>query len=150
MLSLKAHLRFLTDSVRPIAFLAFRSRHTLLEKGIIIFDKYTSNDGNQYNPRTGHFTCPKTGVYIYTFHLSLGSRGLGCLKKEGQILDPGQDDRQTESYLVVECQKGERIWVECNGRQMSYNPVRITDHVYEPKMLGSPSCIFSGHFLGTQ
>ena len=113
----------------------------------MIFDGITLNVGNHYNPATGHFTCPKTGVYAFSLILmsEVYNQAYGNLVKEGKTLalalasNPKKEKHyfHTASYVVAECKEGERIWVQCY--------IHCKSVIY-----GEKFCTFSGHFLGTQ
>lgn len=50
-----------------IAFSAYRSTSQSLSIGTVVkFDKVWTNIGNGYNPNTGIFTAPRSGLYHFT------------------------------------------------------------------------------------
>ena len=135
----------MTDAAQSFAFSAYPTRTIKVEQGATIkFDSITSNIGNHYNPVTGHFTCPETGIYAFLLILTSHYHNQVCgnLVKEGNTLafaiasNPKLEGHHcvTASYLHVECQEGERIWVECYKQSVVY---------------GGTFSTFSGHFLGT-
>ncbi|KAL4217381.1 hypothetical protein ACF0H5_023832 [Mactra antiquata] len=42
---------------------------TFSEATTIIFDTVFTNIGNAYNPSSGIFLCPETGIYLFQYHL---------------------------------------------------------------------------------
>ncbi|VDI11041.1 Hypothetical predicted protein [Mytilus galloprovincialis] len=51
----------------PVAFSAYRTSSQSLSSNVeVIFDKVWTNVGNGYNPNTGIFTVPRTGLYHLT------------------------------------------------------------------------------------
>ena len=57
---------FLTDGNRKVAFTAaVTSSSTTWNSGNLIFNRIISNLGNGYNRRTGVFTAPVAGTYVF-------------------------------------------------------------------------------------
>ena len=64
------NLNIFIDPTSSIAFSVFFKDLTTVENGNTMkFAGITSNIGNHYNPVTGHFTCPKTGAYVFSVNL---------------------------------------------------------------------------------
>ena len=68
-------MKFLNFVLGETAFLSRRigfyatlsSRNNYGKKQTVIFDNVLTNDGNGYDDRTGVFTCPVTGTYMFVF-----------------------------------------------------------------------------------
>lgn len=97
---------------------AVTSTSTTWNSGTLVFDAIISNVGNGYNPRTGVFTAPMNGAYV--FYVS-------CIEYERQdlrleivlnnvskvrTLAYGGTDYQTGTNMVVlNLREGDNVWV---------------------------------------
>ena len=134
-----------TDAAQTFAFTVYLNDHTTVEKGSTVkFDGIISNVGNHYNPVTGHFTCPQTGVYAFSLNIMSHNfkQAYVHLVKEGQTINLALANNPWEkglhihsaSFAALQCQTALRMWVE--GYQ-------IQSVIY-----GHKFSTFSGHFLG--
>uniref|UniRef100_A0A8D0C0V1 C1q domain-containing protein n=1 Tax=Salvator merianae TaxID=96440 RepID=A0A8D0C0V1_SALMN len=87
----------------------------------IKFDKVLYNGLNHYNPATGVFTCPISGVYFFTYHITVYSRNVRvALVKNGvkmlHTVDSYQGgEDQASGGTILELQKGDQIWLQTYG-----------------------------------
>ena len=136
------------DAAQLLAFSANLKPTTSVNIGAAInFNDITLNVGNNYNQATGHFTCPKTGVYSFSHKLvsSLTTQAFGNIVKDGKTLTQEKISYHnneglpyhTASNVTVECQKGERIWVKSNVR-------------FKSEIFRNTISTFSGYLLGGQ
>lgn len=98
---------------------AVTTTSTTWNSGTLVFDAIISNVGNGYNPRTGVFTAPMNGAYV--FYVS-------CIEYERQdlrleivlnnvskvrTLAYGGTDYQTGTNMVVlNLREGDNVWVK--------------------------------------
>ncbi|XP_053168435.1 complement C1q and tumor necrosis factor-related protein 9-like isoform X3 [Hemicordylus capensis] len=91
----------------------------------IKFNKVMYNSLNHYNTATGKFTCPFSGVYYFTYHITVYSYSARvALVKNGNrmiyTLDTYQNSEdQAAGGTILELQKGDQVWLEVVGD--SYN-----------------------------
>ncbi|XP_033729284.1 complement C1q tumor necrosis factor-related protein 3-like [Pecten maximus] len=103
-----------------VGFSAFLSKTTALgEHQIIVFDNATTNDGNGYDTRHGHFTAPIPGLYAFSATaMCYGSEAHlhVAIIKEGQkiayIFANGNHYDNGSEFVVVQLQAGQMVWVE--------------------------------------
>ena len=57
----------ISDDSEKVAFTVTRSHEEQLTNAKVVYNKVLVNVGNAYNPKTGEFTCPRGGVYIFTW-----------------------------------------------------------------------------------
>ena len=50
-----------------VIFAAVRSSSGDMDRGTITYDSLTTNIGNGMDASTGQFTCPTSGLYMFTF-----------------------------------------------------------------------------------
>uniref|UniRef100_A0A8B9U579 C1q domain-containing protein n=1 Tax=Anas zonorhyncha TaxID=75864 RepID=A0A8B9U579_9AVES len=86
----------------------------------IKFDKVLYNSLNDYNPITGKFTCKFSGVYYFTYHITVYSRNVRvALVKNGvKVLHTvdgyqGVED-QASGAAILELQKGDEVWLQAH------------------------------------
>ena len=138
----------ITGTLQPIAFSVYMQGLKAVEIGNTMkFDGVATNTGDHCNPVTGHFTCPRSGLYAFILNLTSErhfNEAYGNLVKEGQSLtlvlasNTNKDGHYSHATgsVIVECEAGERIWVE------SYS--------LKSMLLGGRFCTFSGHLIGQQ
>uniref|UniRef100_A0A8C6VJT8 C1q domain-containing protein n=1 Tax=Naja naja TaxID=35670 RepID=A0A8C6VJT8_NAJNA len=87
----------------------------------IKFDKVLYNSFDHYSSETGVFTCQIPGVYYFTYHITVFSRNMrvALVKNEHRMLHTadmyqGAED-QASGGIVLELQKGDRIWLQSYG-----------------------------------
>ncbi|XP_063160532.1 complement C1q and tumor necrosis factor-related protein 9A-like isoform X1 [Candoia aspera] len=92
----------------------------------IKFDKVLYNSFNHYSTATGVFTCQISGVYYFTYHITVFSRNVrvALVKNEHRMLHTadmyqGAED-QASGGIILELQKGDRIWLQSYGGE-TYN-----------------------------
>ena len=117
-----------------------------------MFDTVYTNHGSAYDPTTGVFTCPATGVYafymsLYTssqdaFHGSLvhtGGGGTAAAAVNAFVDNSGSiyAGNQASNMLLVRCSAGDTVHVE--AEQLSQQELFV----------GYPFVSFSGHFVGS-
>ncbi|XP_060601877.1 caprin-2-like [Ruditapes philippinarum] len=109
---------FFTDT---IAFKAGGPTDLSLETGqIIVFAKNMLNKGGAYNNKTGIFTAPVSGTYIFMIHLCIKNKNsmyYGIMVDDtvytsGRVYDSVADSCYTADALVV-LSGGEQIYVKC-------------------------------------
>lgn len=107
----------------PFAFSAVLGNnvdHVGIEK-TVLFNTVLLNDGNAYNNRTGVFTVPKEGVYMFYLAFSAGIEPHkvwmhivvdGAWKVAGvaDSISPGHDAQGT-NFVVLHLRKGDSVWV---------------------------------------
>ena len=121
------------------AFSASRSKPKSLGPGeIILFDKVWTNVGNGYNPNTGKFTAPKSGLYQISSTV---------MSPAGKLLHVYlfKNDKQTVSLytgyatgtvnIVFKLQKGETVYMKHHN---STETIFSNNDVY---------CVFSGFLI---
>uniref|UniRef100_A0A8B9CVS3 C1q domain-containing protein n=1 Tax=Anser brachyrhynchus TaxID=132585 RepID=A0A8B9CVS3_9AVES len=86
----------------------------------IKFDKVLYNNLNDYNPITGKFTCKFSGVYYFTYHITVYSRNVRvALVKNGvkmlHTVDGYQGvEDQASGAAILELQKGDEVWLQAH------------------------------------
>ena len=71
---------------------------------MIIFDKITTNQGGAYDGRSGTFTAPVNGVYV--FSLTIGLLGYSSYTYQGTFQLMVNGDVQLSLYLDTHSQSG--------------------------------------------
>ena len=123
------------------AFSASRSKSKSLGPGeIILFDKVWTNVGNGYNPNTGKFTAPKSGLYqISGTVMSESGKKLHVYlfknDKQTVSLYTGTGYATGTVNIVFKLQKGETVYMK------HYNS---TQTIYSDS---SVYCVFSGFLI---
>nr|CBX41727.1 putative C1q domain containing protein MgC1q78 [Mytilus galloprovincialis] len=109
---------------------------------ILQFDKVWTNNGNDYDPNTGIFKAPLKGVYQFSFTV-MSSRGKKLrvyLWHNGNRLVgvyPGIGYNEGTANIVLNLQKGDRVYVKCGG----------SDHGYIHTANGYWYSMFSGYLI---
>nr|XP_022291836.1 cerebellin-3-like [Crassostrea virginica]XP_022291837.1 cerebellin-3-like [Crassostrea virginica]XP_022291839.1 cerebellin-3-like [Crassostrea virginica] len=65
------------DAHDPIAFNAYNKQHLTMEKNTptnVVYDAVYYNHGNAYNPVSGFFTAPSSGLYVFTWSSCVASK----------------------------------------------------------------------------
>uniref|UniRef100_G1NQE3 C1q domain-containing protein n=1 Tax=Meleagris gallopavo TaxID=9103 RepID=G1NQE3_MELGA len=92
----------------------------------IKFDKVLYNGLSDYNPVTGKFTCKFSGVYYFTYHITVYSRNVRvALVKNGikmlHTMDgyQGAED-QASGAAILQLRAGDEVWLQAH-RGESFN-----------------------------
>uniref|UniRef100_A0A8C6J3T8 Uncharacterized protein n=1 Tax=Melopsittacus undulatus TaxID=13146 RepID=A0A8C6J3T8_MELUD len=86
----------------------------------IKFDKVLYNSLNDYNSATGKFTCKYSGVYYFTYHITVYSRNVRvALVKNGikmlHTVDRYQSgEDQASGATILELQGGDEVWLQAH------------------------------------
>ena len=88
----------------------------------IIYDKIITNVGQGYSQQTGTFTCPKRGLYVFTWSILSGGDNRDCY---AYIYRNGEKSLMTNSYeaggsayeaasntAVFHLSVRDRVWIE--------------------------------------
>ena len=91
----------------------------------IVFDEIVYQDGNGYNSTDGIFTCPETGVYMFSVVLhcwhgkegvkSLAARLMVASKEKSCVVSESrhsQHNDQASNLVILSVKQGQRVWVE--------------------------------------
>jgi hypothetical protein len=123
------------------AFSASRSKSKSLGPGeIILFDKVWTNVGNGYNPNTGKFTAPKSGLYqISGTVMSTSGKNVAVYlfknDKQTVSLYTGSGYATATVNIVLKLQKGETVYMKNhNSNHIIYSDVSVY-------------CVFSGFLI---
>ena len=123
------------------AFSASRSKSKSFGPGeIILFDKVWTNVGNGYNPNTGKFTAPKSGLYqISGTVMSSAGKSLAVYlcknDKQTVSLHTGSGYGTGTVNIVLKLQKGETVYMKNHN---STKTIYSDSSVY---------CVFSGFLI---
>lgn len=103
------------------ALLSHNQDHLGLSQNIR-FDLVLLNDGNGYNPHSGYFTAPETGVYIFTYVIAHGyepGQVWVQLMHNGVKVNSGVadsyhqwQDLQGVNIAIIQVNAGSTLWVE--------------------------------------
>ena len=118
-LKIKTHIFLFKEQTQKVAFTAgVTSDNATWSSGTLIFNVAISNNGNGYNPRTGVFTSPMAGTYVFYVtvveylkqHLMVDIVQNSVSKV--RLLGANDAAYQTGTNMVVlNLQKGDRVWV---------------------------------------
>ncbi|WAR11725.1 C1QL4-like protein [Mya arenaria] len=107
----------------PIAFSA-KLDHTVSHIGIgqkLIFNDVTTNAGSAYNVHAGVFTCPRAGLYLFSYFIGKGTTGQAWfrLMKNGIVINGAvadsvskYHDTQGGNVAVLDLKIGDSVYVE--------------------------------------
>ncbi|KAL3888350.1 hypothetical protein ACJMK2_000720 [Sinanodonta woodiana] len=147
----KSHIyRFLELPTGPVAFSAYLAQ-SISELGLKQRIKYggvLTNEGNAYNPNTGIFTCPSSGLYLISFFTSIhGISGtwvrlvvddINVSDAVSRGFDPNGDD-QGGNVAILRLTTGQSVWTEVQlltnanlsstteFRHVTFSGVRLSD-----------------------
>nr|XP_019568287.1 PREDICTED: complement C1q subcomponent subunit B [Rhinolophus sinicus]XP_019568296.1 PREDICTED: complement C1q subcomponent subunit B [Rhinolophus sinicus] len=112
-------------ATQKIAFSATRTINIPLRKDQPIrFDHVITNVNNNYEPRSGKFTCVVPGLYYFTYHASSRGnlcvnliRGRGNMQKVATFCDYAQNTFQvTTGSMVLKLQQGENVFLQATEK----------------------------------
>lgn len=115
---LRKHFSF-QDPKQEVAFTAaVTSLSTTWNSGTLMFDVVITNVGNGYNPRSGVFTSPRKGTYVfYVSALEYLQQYLGLeivlnnVPKVRLIGESAAAYQTGTNMVVLNLQKGDSVWV---------------------------------------
>nr|CBX41702.1 putative C1q domain containing protein MgC1q53 [Mytilus galloprovincialis] len=129
----------------PTAFTALSTFSSGLPNGPILFDKVIANVGNSYNPSTGKFTAPVSGLYSISVSI-MGLHGNSihvAIRKNGQELarlwtHGGGRGEVASHTLNLPLKRGDQMWASGSPGKKIY--------AREPYNVFSGILIASGKF----
>ncbi|CAC5396489.1 unnamed protein product [Mytilus coruscus] len=92
---------------------------------ILKFDKVWTNNGDDYDPKTGIFKAPFKGVYQFSFTV-MSSNGKNLLvylwQNETRLVSvyPGIGFNEGTANMVLNLKKDDRVYVKCGGSGHGY------------------------------
>lgn len=112
-------------ATQKIAFSAMRNTNIPLRQNQAIrFESIITNENNNYEPRSGKFTCRVPGLYYFTYHAS--SRGNLCvilvrgrdrMQKVVTFCDYTQNTFQvTTGSVVLKLEQGEMVFLQATDK----------------------------------
>ncbi|XP_048238284.1 complement C1q tumor necrosis factor-related protein 4-like [Haliotis rufescens] len=127
------------------AFSAGLTTHLTLQAGAtVIYDKVFTNIGNAYDNKTGVFTCPQTGIYVFQYHgLSMSDDTLwlelyhNYNYVSSAYAHTDSDFASAGNSVILHLFKGDTVMVNAEQDQES-NLYGVSDEVY---------CTFSGYLI---
>ena len=133
-------------SDEAVAFSAYSSVHRGYDTGdIVLFDIETTNIGGYYDSTTSILECPVHGVYLlalsgYKPYNEEEFQGVitknGILFGEAAAFDASKVD-QGATTVVLECNIGERVWVEARTPENLWGNPSIPFSVFTGVLLHS-------------
>ena len=93
----------------------------MASQGTIVYDVVNTNIGNAYDPRSGLFTAPVSGTYVFfTNCMATYSTSEGAyIKVEGNSVagcyswqPPSTATKQGAALAAVHVQAGQKVWVQ--------------------------------------
>ncbi|XP_067908387.1 complement C1q-like protein 4 [Heterodontus francisci] len=120
----QAKMRPLTSGPRNVGVVFDVQRstknHVLIPVDPLVYDLVNVNLGKAYSPKSGKFTCPKCGLYFFSYS-SLPGRGLQTdvgLMKNGQEVSlihsvlPKDSSQLSMRNVILDLHKGDQVWVQ--------------------------------------
>jgi len=112
---------------------------------ILKFDNVITNEGHNYDPSTGVFTCATSGIYVFAQSLDANTNTYvsANIKKNGdtigfvQAVGTSFSDSSSSDTIVVDLNQGDRIWII----------VYILNHPDTTSILSGVYASFSGFLL---
>ena len=104
-----------------MAFTVTRSHEGQLTNAKVLYDKVLVNTGNAYSPQTGEFTCPRGGVYVFTWSTMSRNTNEHCY---AYIYRNGVASLMTFAYEtssnyevasnteIFHLNQGDRVWIQ--------------------------------------
>lgn len=111
---------YFTGFYQKVAFTAaVTSTSTTWNSGTLVFDAIISNVGNGYNPRTGVFTAPMNGAYVFYVSCIEYERQdlrleivLNNVSKVRTLAYSGTDYQTGTNMVVLSLREGDNVWVK--------------------------------------
>ncbi|XP_056012369.1 complement C1q-like protein 3 isoform X1 [Ostrea edulis] len=112
----------------PVAFHAELGSNRIYKGGSVwVFDNVVTNVGNAYNPKTGKFTTPSKGIYLFNWYTlsnpgKVSHAGLyvnGKMKGRQASNNQGNDKKYITagSSIVLALEKGDLVYImDAHGR----------------------------------
>ena len=109
------------ERLNEVAFTVSRSHQGSLMNSKVVYDKVLVNVGNAYDPQTGLFTCPRDGVYVFTWSTMSHNPGENCL---AYIYRNGVKSLMTHAYEssshletasnteIYHLNQGDTVWIQ--------------------------------------
>ena len=114
-------LYFLSERLDRVAFTVSLSNSGKLMYSKVKYDKVLINIGNAFEPRTGEFTCPRSGVYVFTWSTLSNVEHQHC---NSYIYRNGVRSLSTNAYEengyneaasnteIFHLDQGDRVWIQ--------------------------------------
>ena len=111
------------------------SRTEMLPIGsTVVFDDVLFQEGNGYNSKDGVFTCPETGVYMFSVVIDNGQNGEVVAAQllvdsawKSYVVSEERNEHQEDqasNLVIFNVYEGQRVWVET----FCYTNVVIREH----------------------
>ncbi|XP_069127252.1 complement C1q-like protein 4 [Argopecten irradians] len=95
---------------------------SLMNNEAIVFDQVLTNVGQAYDPTTGMFTCPFSGVYEFAAtivsngaHKNLDAELVMAGKRLARLHSTVYGFDQGTQVVITKCQEGQHVWVRHFG-----------------------------------
>ncbi|XP_072018119.1 caprin-2-like [Amphiura filiformis] len=97
------------------------------------FEVVFTNVGDGFDAQLGRYTCPSTGIYLFTYTIMTVVKGdpaeatIKLMKNETYINSVyqggNQEDRDTcSNTAVLELVAGDKVWLRCGGTEIFSSP----------------------------